>query len=294
MLSCTADLAANEFVPTGIKRIEAVYQSRIPDLTKAPVPGIVVAVVDTGVDSTHPDLNVVGGMNFVADEPQMTYSNDSHGHGTHVAGWWGWAQGSGLEFARPRVQDAEVAHPKFLRGLSSGPVQSAIPCCIVHTCDANPTLSLNAPWYTSQPHKNHDVMVKYSQKASCCCCCLIAGTIGAINQGRGIVGVAPGIGIYALRVLKADGNGLFSDLLRAYDHLVANARRLGIRVVNLSLSGSGNSGDEECTYIKQLVDQGITVVTAAGMQGSLLSATVWPTRRQPCSCSRGGMCCMRK
>lgn len=91
-----------------------------------------------------------------------------------------------------------------------------------------------------------------------------AGTIGAKNQGKGIVGIAPGIGIYAVRVLKADGNGLFSDLLRAYDHLVSNGRSLGVRVVNLSLSGSGDSNDEECGYITQLIAQGMTVVTAAG------------------------------
>jgi len=65
-------------------------------------------------------------------------------------------------------------------------------------------------------------------------------------------------------VLKSDGNGAFSDLLRAYDHLVANGRSLGIRVINLSLSGSGNPSDEECQYISQLTAQGMTVVTAAG------------------------------
>jgi hypothetical protein len=31
-------------------------------------------------------LNVVGGMNMVADEPTLSFSDDSHGHGTHVAG----------------------------------------------------------------------------------------------------------------------------------------------------------------------------------------------------------------
>lgn len=91
-----------------------------------------------------------------------------------------------------------------------------------------------------------------------------AGTIGARNQGKGIVGVAPGIGIYALRVLRSDGNGAFSDLLRAYDHLVQRGRSLGVRVVNLSLSGNGNPSDEECSYISQLIGLGMTVVSAAG------------------------------
>jgi subtilisin len=79
-------LATNEFIPLGIQRIEAVYKSKLPDVSRAPVPGVVVAVVDTGVDASHPDLNVVGGMNFVSDEPWLTYANDTNGHGTHVSG----------------------------------------------------------------------------------------------------------------------------------------------------------------------------------------------------------------
>lgn len=93
------------------------------------------------------------------------------------------------------------------------------------------------------------------------------GTIGAKNQGKGIVGVAPGVGIYGIRVLRADGNGAFSDLVRTYDHLLKNGRSLGIRVVNLSLSGSGTADDVECQYITQLIAQGMTVVTAAGEGG---------------------------
>lgn len=72
------------------------------------------------------------------------------------------------------------------------------------------------------------------------------------------------MGIYGIRVLRADGNGAFSDLVRTYDHLLRNGRSLGIRVVNLSLSGSGTADDVECQYISQLIALGMTVVTAAG------------------------------
>ncbi len=48
------------------------------------------AVIDTGVDFQHPDLNVVGGVNcyywlpFIASCPSG--GDDDHYHGTHVAG----------------------------------------------------------------------------------------------------------------------------------------------------------------------------------------------------------------
>ena len=47
--------------------------------------GVRVAIVDTGIDCTHPDLdgNCMGGMDFVNDDNDPF---DDHGHGTHVAG----------------------------------------------------------------------------------------------------------------------------------------------------------------------------------------------------------------
>ena len=44
-----------------------------------------IAVIDTGIDVDHPDLNVVGGRRFLPGGPPTDYDDDN-GHGTEVAG----------------------------------------------------------------------------------------------------------------------------------------------------------------------------------------------------------------
>ncbi|HWO98978.1 MAG TPA: S8 family peptidase [Bacillus sp. (in: firmicutes)] len=71
-------------VPRGVEMIQA---RKIWDQTKGK--GITVAVLDTGCDTTHPDLKerIVGGRNFTADDGgNLDLYNDYNGHGTHVAG----------------------------------------------------------------------------------------------------------------------------------------------------------------------------------------------------------------
>ena len=71
-------LADGEQVPSGIARIEAATAKTTQEAS-----GAAVAVIDSGVDLTNPDLNVVPGTNCVTPGGSTT---DDNGHGTHVAG----------------------------------------------------------------------------------------------------------------------------------------------------------------------------------------------------------------
>jgi len=50
--------------------------------------GIIIAVIDTGVDLNHPDLknNLVSGYNAITEVEGFKSAQDDNGHGTHVAG----------------------------------------------------------------------------------------------------------------------------------------------------------------------------------------------------------------
>jgi subtilisin family serine protease len=68
-------------LPTGIDRIDAELSSaESGDGTGSE--SINVAVIDTGIDIDHPDLNVVGGKNCSSGRS----FDDGNGHGSHVAG----------------------------------------------------------------------------------------------------------------------------------------------------------------------------------------------------------------
>lgn len=75
-----AAATAAETVPWGVDRIRALLAW---DITKGK--GIKVAVVDTGIDFTHPDIvpNYKDGISFV---PSESSPRDYNRHGTHVAG----------------------------------------------------------------------------------------------------------------------------------------------------------------------------------------------------------------
>ncbi|MGH2562503.1 MAG: S8 family serine peptidase, partial [Thermomicrobiales bacterium] len=74
-------------LPTGVDRIDADLDATaaIDGNGATGGVGVGIAVIDTGIDVDHPDLNVAGGVDCVPGDGLSTYDDD-HGHGTHVAG----------------------------------------------------------------------------------------------------------------------------------------------------------------------------------------------------------------
>ena len=172
-------LAAGEpLPPPGIRRMGAATASSTREAS-----GTNVAVLDTGVDLAHPDLNAVTGTNCVTPGAQ---ASDDNGHGTHVA-----------------------------------------------------------------------------------------GTIGARNNGAGVVGVAPATRIYSVKVLDAAGDGTWSQIVCGLDWVTGNAAALNIKVANMSLGGLGSNdnncgttnGDALHAAICRLTRTGVLNVVAAGNDG---------------------------
>jgi subtilisin family serine protease len=102
-------LASGDNAPLGVRRVGAATASTAREASTANV-----AVIDTGVDLTHPDLNAAAGVNCVGGGSP----NDDNGHGTHVAGIIGAKnQGSGAVGVAPGTRIYAV---KVLNASGSG------------------------------------------------------------------------------------------------------------------------------------------------------------------------------
>ena len=89
----------------------------------------------------------------------------------------------------------------------------------------------------------------------------VAGIAAAKDNGAGIVGVAPGAKVVAIKVLNDFGWGTTADILEGLEYVLANAEKFD--VINLSLGGAGRS-DAIDKAIRQVVDAGVPVVVSAG------------------------------
>ncbi|WP_225803544.1 S8 family serine peptidase [Streptomyces sp. NK15101] len=76
--------ATQQVLPTGVDRIQGDASSALAGNGTGAV-DTAVAILDTGIDERHRDLNVVGGFNCM-DTSRPNAWRDNNGHGTHVAG----------------------------------------------------------------------------------------------------------------------------------------------------------------------------------------------------------------
>src|SRR5829696_7659641 len=98
----------------------------------------------------------------------------------------------------------------------------------------------------------------------------VAGTVGALDNAAGVVGVAPGARLWPVRVLNNAGSGSWSSVICGIDFVTAHASE--IEVANMSLGGTG-ADDRNCgnsnndalhRAICRSVAAGVTYAVAAG------------------------------
>lgn len=178
-------------IPAGIRRVGAQRNTLARVDGRDTRVGADVAIIDTGVERDHPDLNVVGGYNCTS--PNRQRWDDVDGHGTHVA-----------------------------------------------------------------------------------------GIVGALDNRFGVVGVAPGVRIWSVKVLGPRGSGRMSWLVCGIDWVTSqrdrgNPSRPLFEVANMSISyGLPGGKDRDCgrpigdavhMAVCRSVARGTVYVAAAGNEG---------------------------
>ena len=98
---------------------------------------------------------------------------------------------------------------------------------------------------------------------------MVAGIIGAKNNGTGIVGVAANATIIALRVLDNNGAGTLTSLIKAVNHVVTYGKAGD--VMNISIGASASTTLDGA--IKKAAAKGIYVSIAAGNSSADCSTT---------------------
>jgi subtilisin len=171
-------------LPTGINRVDGDLSPAISGNGIGRAVDADIAIIDTGIDLTHPDLNVYRATSFVDG---TNSGNDDEGHGTHVA-----------------------------------------------------------------------------------------GIAAAKDNNEGVVGIAPGARLWAVKVLNSTGSGLISTIIAGIDYVTQHTNE--IDVANLSVGCECPSKALD-TAIHNSVAAGITYVVAAGNSAS--DASVFSPANNP-------------
>jgi subtilisin len=109
----------------------------------------------------------------------------------------------------------------------------------------------------------------------------VSGTIAALDNSSGVIGVAPGAAIYCVKVLDQTGSGSDATVMAGLQWVLDNhdAVTPAIRVVNMSLGRPGSVDDNPplADLVAALDAAGISVVVAAGNDPSLETSQQIPS-----------------
>lgn len=90
----------------------------------------------------------------------------------------------------------------------------------------------------------------------------VAGIIAAVKDSKGLVGIAPDVDLYAVKVLNTEGSGTYSQVIQGIDWAIEH----NMNILSMSLGGQSDS-----LALKQAVStaasQGLLIVAAAGNSG---------------------------
>ncbi|OYT47742.1 peptidase S8 [Thermoplasmatales archaeon ex4484_36] len=111
----------------------------------------------------------------------------------------------------------------------------------------------------------------------------VAGTVAALNNNIGVVGVAPAVEIYAIRVLGASGSGTYGDIILGIEQALLGPDGVldsdgdgavagdpdddSAEVISMSLSGSADLSSLHSAIVTAY-GYGVVIVAASGNDGS--------------------------
>jgi subtilisin len=90
----------------------------------------------------------------------------------------------------------------------------------------------------------------------------VAGTIAAIDDDKGVVGIAPKVSLYGVKVLDADGSGTFDEVIAGMQWAVDNK----MQVANMSL-GAYVGNESLKAAVQAMANNGVVLVASAGNSG---------------------------
>lgn len=96
----------------------------------------------------------------------------------------------------------------------------------------------------------------------------VAGTVAALDNTVGVLGVAPAVRLYSVKVLDRNGNGTYSDIIAGIQWAINN----NMDIINMSLGGSTGSTALQ-NACNAAYNAGILLVAAAGNSGTASGST---------------------